>query len=63
MFINAMGLIIADTKRISLGELSKPRALAAVPFGGRYRIVDFILSSMVNSGMKSVGLIDRKNVV
>ena len=57
MFINAMGLIIADTKRISLGELSKPRALAAVPFGGRYRIVDFIISSMVNSGIKSVGLI------
>jgi len=57
MFIDAMGLIMADTKRISLGELSKPRALAAVPFGGRYRIVDFILSGLVNSGVKSVALI------
>lgn len=57
MFLNAMGLIRADTKRISLGDLSKPRALAAVPFGGRYRIIDFILSSLVNSGVKSVGLI------
>ena len=57
MFIDAMGLIIADTKRITLGELSKPRALAAVPFGGRFRIVDFILSGMVNSGIKSVGVI------
>ena len=57
MFIDAMGLILADTKRISLGELSKPRALAAVPFGGRYRIIDFMLSGLVNSGVKSVGVI------
>ena len=57
MFIDAMGLILADSRKISLGELSKPRALAAVPFGGRYRIVDFLLSGLVNSGVKSVGLI------
>jgi glucose-1-phosphate adenylyltransferase len=45
MFINAMGLILADNKKIHLGELSRPRALAAMPFAGRYRIIDFMLST------------------
>lgn len=57
MFINAMGLILADHKRIQLGELSRPRALAAIPFGGRYRIIDFMLSNMVNSDINSIGVI------
>jgi len=57
MFIDAMGLILADNNKISLGELSKPRALAAVPFGGRYRIIDYMLSNMVNTGIKSVGIL------
>ena len=57
MFINAMGLILADHKKIQLGELSRPRALAAIPFGGRYRIIDFMLSNMVNSGINQIGVI------
>jgi glucose-1-phosphate adenylyltransferase len=56
MFINAMGLILADNKKIHLGELSQPRALAAMPFAGRYRIIDFMLSNMVNSGINNVGV-------
>lgn len=57
MFINAMGLILADHKKIQLGDISRPRALAAVPFGGRYRIIDFMLSNMVNSGINRIGVI------
>lgn len=57
MFIDAMGLILADNNKISLGDLSKPRALAAMPFGGRYRIIDYMLSNMVNTGIKSVGIL------
>ncbi|MCQ2531194.1 MAG: glucose-1-phosphate adenylyltransferase subunit GlgD [Saccharofermentans sp.] len=57
MFNNAMGLILADNKKISLGELTGPRALSAVPFAGRYRIIDFMLSNMVNSGIKNVGVL------
>lgn len=53
---DACGLILADDKRINLGELMRPRALAAVPFGGRYRIIDFGLSNMVNSGMTTIGV-------
>jgi glucose-1-phosphate adenylyltransferase len=57
MILNTMGLILADHRRIQLGELTWPRALAAVPFGGRYRIIDFMLSNMVNSGITTVGVI------
>lgn len=56
MLRNTCGLILADDKRIQLGELSRPRALSAMPFGGRYRIIDFALSNMVNSGIRSVGI-------
>lgn len=56
MLRDTCGLILADDKRIQLGELSRPRALSAIPFGGRYRIIDFALSNMVNSGIKSVGV-------
>jgi glucose-1-phosphate adenylyltransferase len=51
------GLILADHHRVRLGDLHAPRALAAMPFGGRYRIIDFTLSNMVNSGIKRVGVI------
>jgi len=57
MFNDVMGLILADNKKISLGDLTAPRALSAVPFGGRYRIIDFMLSDMVNSGIKNVGIL------
>lgn len=57
MFIDAMGLILADNTNIRLGELTRPRALAAVPFAGRYRIIDFMLSNMVNSGVTLVGVL------
>ncbi|HHU12331.1 MAG TPA: glucose-1-phosphate adenylyltransferase subunit GlgD [Clostridiaceae bacterium] len=57
MLSKTMGLILADHHRIHLSELNQPRALAAMPFGGRYRIIDFTLSNMVNSGIKQVGVI------
>ncbi|HZK29120.1 MAG TPA: glucose-1-phosphate adenylyltransferase subunit GlgD [Clostridia bacterium] len=57
MLIDAMGLILADNRRIHLGALNEPRALAAIPFGGRFRMIDFSLSNMVNCGMKRVGVV------
>ena len=57
MLVNAMGLILADNQRVKLGPLSEPRALSAMPFAGRFRIIDFLLSNMVNSGIKRVGVI------
>ena len=51
-----LGLIFAENPEARLGELTGVRSLAAVPFGGRYRIIDFILSSMVNSSIINVGI-------
>ena len=41
-----MGLIFAENPEVNLGDLTKGRSLAAVPVGGRYRIIDFVLSLM-----------------
>lgn len=53
---NTMGLIFSGNPEVNLGELMKVRSLAAVPVGGRYRVVDFMLSNMVNSGIVNVGI-------
>lgn len=53
---NTLGLIFSGNPEVNLGELMKVRSLAAVPVGGRYRIIDFMLSSMVNSGIINVGI-------
>jgi len=56
-----IGIIFSDIYSASLGELTKNRALASLPFGGRYRLVDFVLSNMANSGLESIGVITRYN--
>ncbi|MDP4125597.1 MAG: glucose-1-phosphate adenylyltransferase subunit GlgD [Bacillota bacterium] len=55
--LNAIGIIYANSATDSLQGLAVERPLAAIPFGGRYRILDFALSSMVNSGIRTIGLI------
>ena len=47
-------LIMAGGKGSRLFPLTLDRAKPAVPFGGRYRIIDFVLSNMANSGIRSV---------
>lgn len=56
---NVLGLIFANMHEENLPELTKSRAMASVPFGARYRLVDFPLSSMVNSGITQVGIITQ----
>lgn len=51
-----MGIINLSEAEEYLGELSRTRPLAAVPFAGRYRLIDFVLSNMVNSGISNVGI-------
>lgn len=57
----AMGIIYTTKDDLSLRELTTHRSVAALPVAGRYRIVDFILSSLVNSGVRNVGVITQKN--
>lgn len=61
MTSNAFGLIYTGENNPRLRDLTLSRAVAAVPFGGRYRCIDFILSNMVNTGVTCVGLIAQKN--
>jgi glucose-1-phosphate adenylyltransferase len=56
---NTLGLILAGGKGERLGELSKRRAKPAVPFGGRYRLIDFTLSNCVNSGLFNVAVLTQ----
>ena len=55
--MNAMGLIF--TNDASLGELTNKRTMASLPFGGRYRQVDFALSNLSCAGIKHIGIISR----
>ena len=61
MTSNAFGLIYTGETNPLLRDLALSRSVAAVPFGGRYRCIDFILSDLVNTGVTSVGLITQKN--
>ncbi len=54
---NVCGIIFANYTGQGFGELLSKRTIASLPFGGRYRLVDFPLSNMVNSGISTVGLI------
>ena len=58
---DVMGLIYTSENDIQLGELTSQRAVAALPIAGRYRVIDFQLSSMVHTGIKNVGVITQKN--
>jgi glucose-1-phosphate adenylyltransferase len=57
----AFGLIFTGEANPYMRDLVLSRAVAAVPFGGRYRVVDFVLSNLVNTGIRNVGLIVQKN--
>ncbi|HXE65375.1 MAG TPA: glucose-1-phosphate adenylyltransferase [Bryobacteraceae bacterium] len=54
MELRVLGIILAGGKGTRLYPLTKERAKPAVPFGGKYRIVDFVLSNFINSGIHSI---------
>ncbi len=54
MRIRVLGIVLAGGKGTRLMPLTKERAKPAVPFGGKYRIIDFVLSNFINSGIYSV---------
>ena len=55
------GLIFSNIHNSSIPELTNIRTMASVPFGCRYRLVDFPLSNMVNSGITKIGIITHNN--
>ena len=58
---DALGILFPNSYDSLVPELVGERLMASIPFAGRYRLVDFILSSMVNCGIDNVSVIVRKN--
>ena len=54
MQLKVLAIVLAGGEGTRLYPLTKERAKPAVPFGGKYRIVDFVLSNLVNSGIYSI---------
>ncbi|MBP3314437.1 MAG: glucose-1-phosphate adenylyltransferase subunit GlgD [Clostridia bacterium] len=55
------GLIFSNIHNSSMPELTSVRTMASVPYGCRYRLIDFPLSNMVNSGISKIGIIAHNN--
>lgn len=58
---NVLGLVFANMHDTTFGDMTKNRTMGSVMFGGRYRLIDFPLSNMVNSGISEVGVITKSN--
>ncbi|MGV3240434.1 hypothetical protein ACEF17_09920 [Streptococcus hyovaginalis] len=59
MIRSMLGIIDATTHKEDLEELTSHRTLAALPIGGRCRLIDFVLSNMVNSGKGIVAIFPK----
>ena len=59
--MRAIGIILAGGNSRKMKELSSKRAIAAMPIGGSYRSVDFVLSNMSNSHIQSVAVLTQYN--
>lgn len=58
---NMMSILFASGNESKLNELTLHRTTASLPFGGRYRLIDFTLSNLVNSGVTQIGIVTRSN--
>lgn len=58
---NILGIIYSNKYDECLSEITGLRTMGSVPFAGRYRLIDFALSNMVNSGIEKVGVITKSN--
>ena len=58
---SAVGVIFSNVHDENIPELSRHRTMASIPFGGRYRLIDFSLSNFVNSGITTVGIVTKYN--
>ncbi|MBR4295448.1 MAG: glucose-1-phosphate adenylyltransferase subunit GlgD [Clostridia bacterium] len=59
--MSAVGLVFSNIHDQNIPDLTRKRTMASVPFGCRYRLIDFTLSNMVNSGITKIGVITHNN--
>ncbi|MBO4693590.1 MAG: glucose-1-phosphate adenylyltransferase subunit GlgD [Clostridia bacterium] len=55
------GIVFANARDEAVGRMTNYRSMASVPFGGRYRLIDFCLSNLVNAGITNIGVITKAN--
>ena len=58
---DVLAFVLAGGRGTRLGSLTTLRAKSAMPFGGKYRIIDFVLSNLVNSGVCSIYVLVQAN--
>ncbi len=58
---NALGIIFPNSYDSTVPELVSKRTMASIPFASRYRMIDFLLSSMVNAGIDDISIVVRQN--
>lgn len=58
---NIVGLLYSNSYDYCIPELTNLRTMGSVPFGGRYRLIDFMLSNIVNDGISKVGVLTKNN--
>ena len=58
---NTLGIVFANAHDALLKDMTKTSSMGAVPFGGRYRLIDFALSNLSNAGVGKVGVITKAN--
>lgn len=59
--MNAAGIIFSNIHDKNITELTRKRTMASIPFACRYRLIDFALSNMVNSGITNIDVIAHYN--
>ena len=57
----AMGIIFPNSFDALVSEMVNLRLMASLPFASRYRLVDFVLSSMANCGIDNVAILPNRN--
>ena len=58
---SALGIIFPNSYDVTIPELANVRLMASIPFASRYRLIDFVLSGMSNSGIDNISLLVNKN--
>lgn len=61
--MSTAGIILSDANRETQNGLIQDRTLASLPFGGRYKVIDFTLSNMVNAGINHIGITTTRNYI
>lgn len=58
---NVLGIVFSSAYDNNIREMTNIRTMGSIPFAGRYRLIDFVLSNMVNCGISKVGVITKNN--